>query len=60
MANQADDRLADIELRTAMGSGGYAASTRQVDRLEERAEDLAQTDGIPFSEALAILTRQPR
>lgn len=60
MANQADDRLTDIELRTAMDNRGYDASASQVDLLEERAEDLAQTDGIPFNEALKILTRQPR
>lgn len=60
MANQADDRLTDIELRTAMGSDGYAASARQVNSLETRAEDLAQTEGMSFNEALKILTRQPR
>jgi hypothetical protein len=60
MANQADDRLTDIELRTAMGNRGYDASTKQVDSLEDRAEDLALTDGMPFNEALKILTRQPR
>lgn len=60
MANQADDRLTDIELRTAMGSRGYDASTRQVDSLEARAEDLAQTDGMPFNEALKLLARKPR
>tara|TARA_Y100000294_G_C8486820_1_gene309090 strand:+ start:487 stop:669 length:183 start_codon:yes stop_codon:yes gene_type:complete len=60
MANQADDRLTDRKLRTAMGEHGYDASARQVDSLEDRAEDLALTDGMTFNEALKILTRQPR
>lgn len=55
MGNQVDDRQ-DERLATKF-AGAYSTPS-QWDRLAARAEDYAQTEGIPFDRALNILTNR--
>ena len=60
MGTGADDRLKEREIAKGIDSEVEWVGPYTLDNIEARAEDLAQTNGIPFDQALKIVSGKTR